>query len=194
MYDVNIDKLRKELDLLPEQIGNESFLNGSGLGNEIPFWIFHYPAEHELFVRSYFPYIEKSLSNYTFKHLNIFQVLIDLLDERKLLDRIEAQEKRVGHQKLKERLSAPLSQDKIARFIESNVKIDQLDFMLISGLGAAWPLLRGHELLSALQDIMRATPLVLFYPGDYDGRALSPFGMVESNNYYRAFSLNPSDS
>jgi hypothetical protein len=68
-----------------------------------------------------------------------------------------------------------------------------LDFLLLSGLGNAWPLVRGHELLSALQGVMGNTPLILFYPGSYSGRDLHPFGMIESRNYYRAFKLVPED-
>jgi hypothetical protein len=31
-------------------------------------------------------------------------------------------------------------------------------------MGNAWPLVRGHELMSALQDVMGFTPLLMFYP------------------------------
>lgn len=64
---------------------------------------------------------------------------------------------------------------------------------MLSGLGNAWPLVRGHELLSALQDVMGSTPLVLFYPGEYNGQDLQMFGKIESRNYYRAFKLVPED-
>ncbi|OZB36783.1 MAG: hypothetical protein B7X50_12965, partial [Alishewanella sp. 34-51-39] len=30
-----------------------------------------------------------------------------------------------------------------------------------------------------------------FYPGEYDGTTLKPFGQIDSNNYYRAFKLVP---
>jgi hypothetical protein len=38
---------------------------------------------------------------------------------------------------------------------------------------------------------MAKTPLILFYPGEYSGRDLHPFGMIDSKNYYRAFKLVP---
>jgi hypothetical protein len=54
-------------------------------------------------------------------------------------------------------------------------------------------LIRGHELLSALQDVMGSTPLILFYPGAYSGNDLQPLDGIESKNYYRAFKLVPED-
>ena len=38
---------------------------------------------------------------------------------------------------------------------------------------------------------MGQTPLVLFYPGRYDGQALRLFGKLTNDNYYRAFTLVP---
>jgi hypothetical protein len=38
---------------------------------------------------------------------------------------------------------------------------------------------------------MGETPLVLFYPGIYDGQSLSLFGQIKQDNYYRAFKLVP---
>lgn len=190
MYDIN--DLRKDLEAIPEIVGNARFSDGVGLGGDISFWVFHYPAEYEELVRNYFPYIENRLSNHRFEHIDIFQTILDMLAERRVLDKVEEQEARVGREKLKEMLAALLSQDKIAQYISKNYEIDSLEFLLISGLGSAWPLVRGHEFLSALQDIMRFTPLILFYPGEYDGHSLSPFGVVEASNYYRAFCLNSS--
>ena len=39
--------------------------------------------------------------------------------------------------------------------------------------------------------VMGQTPLVMFYPGKYDGQSLRLFGKLKNNNYYRAFKLVP---
>ena len=57
--------------------------------------------------------------------------------------------------------------------------------------GSAWPLLRAHTLLNNLHTVMGQTPLVLFYPGRYDGQSLRLFGKLKNTNYYRAFKLVP---
>ena len=50
-------------------------------------------------------------------------------------------------------------------------------------------MLRTHTLLSALHPHMRDTPLLMLYPGRYDGLSLRLFSKLTDDNYYRAFSL-----
>jgi len=187
--------LQSRLDLILERIENPRFLNNDGLGNEIGFWIFDYPAKHELVVRDYLKHLADKLGKrgYQFINVNIYETIIEMLGSRGLLERTFSREKQVGVDAIRNTLSGPLSQKKIAEFIAEKIQPETLDFVLLSGLGNAWPLVRGHELLSALQDVMGKTPLVLFYPGEYNGRDLHPFGMIESKNYYRAFKLVPED-
>ena len=187
--------LQSRLDLILERIENPRFLNNDGLGNEIGFWIFDYPAKYELVVRDHIKHLTDKLEKrgYKFINVNIYETLIEMLASRGLLERTFNREKQTGVDAIRSTLAGPLSQKKIAEFIAEKIKPDTLDFVLLSGLGNAWPLVRGHELLSALQDVMGTTPLVLFYPGEYSGRDLHPFGMIESKNYYRAFKLVPED-
>lgn len=187
--------LQSRLDLILERIENPRFLNNDGLGNEIGFWIFDYPAKQELAVRDYLIHLIDKLEKHghTFVTINIYEILVEMLASRGLLERTFSREQQTGVEAVRKTLSGPLSQKKIAEFIADKIKPESLDFVLLTGLGNAWPLVRGHELLSALQDVMGKTPLVLFYPGEYSGRDLHPFGMIESKNYYRAFKLVPED-
>ncbi|WP_319784401.1 DUF1788 domain-containing protein [Oceanisphaera sp. IT1-181] len=187
--------LQARLDLIQERIECAKFLKNDGLGNEIGFWVFDYPAKYELLVRGQLIHLTERLTNrnYQFVHINLFQILVDMLTERGLFDRACTREQQAGLASLRKTLAGPLSQAKVAEYIAQKVQPEKLQFLLVSGLGNAWPLVRGHELLSALQDVMGHTPLVLFYPGEYSGRDLYPFGMIESRNYYRAFKLVPED-
>ena len=187
--------LQSRLDLILERIENPRFLNNDGLGNEIGFWIFDYPAKQELAVRDYLIHLIDKLEKHghTFVTINIYEILVEMLASRGLLERTFSREQQTGVEAVRKTLSGPLSQKKIAEFIADKIKPESLDFVLLTGLGNAWPLVRGHELLSALQDVMGKTPLVLFYPGEYSRRDLHPFGMIESKNYYRAFKLVPED-
>lgn len=187
--------LQSRLDLILERIENPRFLNNAGLGNEIGFWIFDYPAKYELVVRDYLTHLTEKLTKHEhqFVTVNIYQTIIDMLATRGLLERTFNREKEVGVEAVRKTLSGPLSQKKIAEYLAENIKPEALDFVLLTGLGNAWPLVRGHELLSALQDVMGKTPIILFYSGEYSGRDLHPFGMINSKNYYRAFKLVPED-
>ena len=189
--------LQARLDLVLERIENPKFLKNDGLGNEVGFWIFDYPAQYELIVRENLDHLINKLNkhDHCFEQINIFQILVDMLESRGLLERTFKREKQVGTDALRKTLAGPLSQEKVAKFIADSLLKNKapLDFVILSGLGNAWPLVRGHELLSALQDVMGNTPLILFYPGEYSGQDLHPFGMIESRNYYRAFKLVPED-
>jgi hypothetical protein len=95
-------------------------LKNQGSGNEIGFWIFDYPAKQELQVREYLHFLFKKLDKkYTYKTLNIFQVIIDMLEERKLFDRICQREPELGLETLKKHLAAPLSQKKLRNILHA---------------------------------------------------------------------------
>jgi hypothetical protein len=181
------------LNLVLERIENPRFLTNDGLGNDIGFWIFDYPAGDECLVRDHLYHLEQKLKQrgYNFLHLNIFSIILDMLTERNLLERVFKREKEVGPENLKKSLAGSLSQKNISEYIARRYDPVSFDFVLLSGMGSAWPLVRAHELLSAMQNIMGNTPLVLFYPGKYSGQDLHPFGIIESRNYYRAFKLVP---
>ncbi len=186
-------ELLNRLHSIVEQVESPKFLENKGLGNEIGFWIFDYPAELELTVREELTHIQKKLDKkgYRYQNINLFAEIIDLLEQRKLFEKACEREKKVGLAALKKNLAGPLQQSKIAQHIAGKYPLNEYDFVTFTGLGNAWPLLRGHEILAALQDVMGHTPLILFYPGNYSGLNLQPFGEVESQNYYRAFKLVP---
>jgi hypothetical protein len=96
-----------------------------------------------------------------------------------------------GDDALRKALAAPLHESKLSGFFADVVRPDQQDLVFMSGVGSIWPLLRSHTLLSNLHSVMGKTPLVMFYPGRYDGQSLRLFGKLRNNNYYRAFKLIP---
>jgi hypothetical protein len=98
-------------------------------------------------------------------------------------------QKKKGDEALLKALVAPLDASKLANVFEDGVKPEAQDLVLVSGVGSAYPLLRTHNLLNNLHHRMGNTPLVLFYPGVYDGQSLRLFGILEDKPYYRAFRL-----
>lgn len=184
--------LEYRLSQIQSRINEDRFLKNNGSGNEIGFWIFDYPAQCELQVREHLKYLLRHLEkDHKFACLNVFQIIIDMLNERGLFERVCQQEVKVGTETLKKQLAGPLNQKKIADFIAKKVDLAAQDFVILTGMGNAWPLVRGHELMSALQDVMGFTPLLMFYPGTYSGYNLSPLTDTGSQNYYRAFRLVP---
>lgn len=186
-------RLHERLDEIQPRIESEDFLKNQGLGNEIGFYVFDYPPEAELTVREHLEYMTERLDKRgrNFKSINLFEAIIELLDSRKLTERAFKVQKERGDDALFNALKGPLEQNRVADFIASRIDLEYTEFILLHGLGSAWPIIRGHGLLNALHAKVGNVPTVLFYPGEYDGTALKPFGRIESNNYYRAFKLVP---
>lgn len=191
-------RLHERLDEIQPKIESEDFLKNQGLGNEIGFYVFDYPPESELTVREHLEYMTERLNKRgrNFKSINLFEAIIELLDSRKLTERAFKVQKERGDDALFNALKGPLEQNRVADFIASKINFgscekNKTEFILLHGLGSAWPIIRGHGLLNALHAKVGNVPTVLFYPGEYDGTALKPFGRIESNNYYRAFKLVP---
>ena len=78
---------------------------------------------------------------------------------------------------------------RLAEVLVKTAPPEDYDMIFISGIGTAYPLLRTHNLLNNLHPLLGSTPLVLFYPGKYDGQSLRLFGLLKDNPYYRAFRL-----
>lgn len=94
--------LEYRLSQVQSRISEERFLKNNGSGNEIGFWIFDYPAQNELQVREHLKYLLRNLEkDHKFAHLNIFQIIVDMLTERGLFDRVCQQEVKVGTEALK---------------------------------------------------------------------------------------------
>jgi len=186
-------RLHNRLDEIQPKIESEDFLKNQGLGNEIGFYVFDYPPESEIEVREHLDYMSERLTKRgrIFKSINLFEAVIELLDSRNLTERAFRVQKERGDDALFNALKGPLEQNRVAEFISSKIDLETTEFILLHGLGSAWPIIRGHGLLNALHAKVGSVPTVLFYPGEYDGTALKPFGRIESNNYYRAFKLVP---
>jgi hypothetical protein len=189
------DSLNERLNRILPKVISDEFLNGSGIGNEIAFYIFDYPPEDELRVRDYLrtllEHIPRQKHGLRVKHVDLFDFVTDYLTSRKLLDKAVQMQREKGDEAVKKALAGPLHETKLSEIFAQVAQPEQHDLVIVSGVGGAWPLLRSHTLLNNLQAVMGKTPLVMFYPGRYDGQSLRLFGKIKSTNYYRAFKLVP---
>ena len=187
--------LNERLNAILPKVISDAFLGGSGIGNEIAFYIFDYPPEDELRVRDYLrtllDHIPKQKHGLRVKHIDLFDFVMDYLTRRTLLDKALQMQREQGDQALKRALAGPLHESKLSSVFAETATPDQHDLVIVSGVGRAWPLVRAHTLLNNLQRVMGQTPLIMFYPGRYDGQSLRLFGKIKSHHYYRAFKLVP---
>ena len=189
------EPLHARLNQILPRIITDDFLGGSGIGNEIAFYIFDYQPEDELvvrdFVQSLLEHLPKQKHGIRVKHINLFDFVVDHLNDRKLLDRAIEMQRTKGDASLKSALKGPLHESKLGPLFAKAAEPANHDLVIITGVGTVWPLLRSHSLLNNLHAVMGQTPLVMFYPGRYDGQSLRLFGKLKNNNSYRAFKLVP---
>ena len=188
--------LGERLNQILPRLVSRDFLDSKGLGNEIGFWIFDYPPERELDVRDFLngtvlPALGKKDPVFNVATVDLLQLVTGLLEDRKLLDKTLEMQKNKGDDSTLAALRSVLKEDKLAQKIASQFQIDTLDLMILTGVGAVYPMLRTHTLLSALHPIMGNTPLLMFFPGRYDGHSLRLFNTLAEDHYYRAFRLVP---
>lgn len=191
--------LEERLNQVLPRITSRDFLDSKGLGNEIGFWIFDYPPEREMEVRDFLsgtvlPALPRQVPPVRAATVNLLQMVTDILEERKLLDKTFAMQATKGNDSTLAALRSVLKEDKLAQKIAAQFDVASLDLLILTGVGAVYPMLRTHTLLSALHPIMGDTPLLMFFPGRYDGHSLRLFNTLAEDHYYRAFRLVPETS
>lgn len=187
--------LQDRLNQVITRLQDKDVLSGAGLGNEIGFYIFDYPPEQELVVREHVRFVvdflRKKRPDLRLAHINLFELITKHLKDRRLLERALQLQREKGDAELLKSLKGPLHEEKIAQVLIAAAQPESHDLVLLTGIGSAWPLVRSHTLLNALHPLMHGRPLVVFYPGSYDGQGLSLFNRLSDRNYYRAFRLVP---
>ena len=186
--------LNERLNQILPRLTSSDLLTNQGLGNEIGFWIFDYPPEEEMVVRGFLqdvvlPALSKQQPPIRVAAVNLFDLVIGLLEERKLLDKAIEMQRTQGDAKTLESLRRVLKEDKLAERLVAQHDLAELDMLILWNVGAVYPMLRTHTLLSALHAHMKDTPLVMLYPGKYDGYSLRLFSRLKDDHYYRAFRL-----
>lgn len=199
------DRLTERLNAILPKITSADFLSGQGIGNEIPFHVFDYPAEEELRVREHLRFIDdklpKQAPDLRFSHINLYDFLIDYIKERGYFDKSLEQERTKGSVRAIKAIKSIASAEKLAKHFADTIANESPQLVLMSGVGSAYPIIRTHELLNNLHKHMGLTPLVMFYPGVYDKITLRLFGKASlafdssssdrkrKARYYRAFRL-----
>lgn len=187
--------LDERLDKAEETIQKSSFRENKGLGNEVGYYIFDYPAEKELYIRERIDYIKKKSENsnddYKVVVFDLYDIMIDIIEKKGYLEKCYQFEKTKGFERVSKSISNMLritsSDSLIVNYIKDNTPNKAVVF--ITGIGKCYPILRSHTILNNLHQVIDKVPVVMFYPGKYDGQELVLFGEIKDDNYYRAFRL-----
>ena len=187
-----MNELKARLDRIRSRLTSNEFLTGTGLGNEVPFYAFDYPPAEQPRVTAHVNWLVDDLqrkAGLRVAKVDVFALAIETLKERGVYDKAVAMETNKGAAALLAALKGPLEPGKLARALVEQIKSSPVEMIFLTGVGGAYPLVRTHSLLNNLQPVLGSTPLVMFFPGAFNGQTLQLFGELEETPYYRAFRL-----
>lgn len=186
------EKLGRRLEQLFATLSKDAFLTNRGIGNEIGFYIFAYDPEFEPVVTNYLPRLYERLANagVTVAEFNLYALILGILKDKGVLEDALALEAKKGVAGLEKALKKLVRPEGLIAQIEAKLT-EPHDLVFLTGVGAAYPLIRSHTVLNNLHTVIDQVPLVMFFPGSYDGQELKLFDLLKDDNYYRAFPLLP---
>jgi hypothetical protein len=179
----------QDLDKIVGRMSDEAFLSNKGLSNEVGIHVFCYPPQDEIAVRHYFEAL-KERSDLPFRIIekDLYKIFLEICEEKRILAKIPDMEARKG----KEVLASQLQKVATPEAFVEKMKYEPHrhgDVLLISGVGKVYPFMRSHKILDNIQHIFEDIPVLMLYPGEFNGQDLNLFEQFLDGHYYRAFNL-----
>ncbi len=178
-------------------VSGDRFLKKEGLGAEVPFFICPFDPGIAIAVAR----LQRQLVNRLGRagvrvlEINLYDLSIEILEERDVWNQILEIETTVSKDQLKELLQGVLDPEThLAPAIAARLEAEDHDVLFLSGVGEVFPYIRSHNVLNNLQSTAKEKPTLLFFPGAYthsleSGASLDLFGRLHDDKYYRAFNI-----
>jgi len=182
-------EIDERLDRVRKLLKDPDFLAGNGLSNEVNIRICCYDAADEMRVRHFIKQImaDQSLPC-NLKEKNLYEIFLSCCEDKRILNRMGQMEEKKGKDVLQKQIEKAITvKDYVDKICEH--PFEKGDVILLTGIGDVFPFMRVHILLEALQPKVSATPILVMYPGVFDGRHLKLFDRLPANPYYRAFNI-----
>lgn len=184
-----LGQIKERLDYLRTEIQTPEFLGGKGLSNEVNIRIFCYDAVEEMTVQRFISQIKADVTlDCRLIECNLYKIFLELCEDIDILDAIPEMEESDGGIFLLEQLHSAIGEREFAEKMQYSPHV-RGDVLLITGVGDVFPFMRVHTLLEALQPHFSDIPILVMYPGVFDGHRLKLFNKLAPNDYYRAFNL-----
>lgn len=184
-----MESIIDRLNSLKNNFTNEQFLTNKGLSNEVGIYIFAYDPKEEMAVREFVKQqVKRGNSGYRIVEFDLYKIFLQICDERKITKSIPKMQERKGSEYLKEQLKKVASPAAFAKKMEYGPH-QYGDIVVITGVGEIYPFLRVHSYLESIQHMFEDVPVVVMYPGKYDGQTLVLFNKFFDANHYRSFAI-----
>lgn len=184
-----MSELKERLDNIRNLIQEKDFLEGKGLSNEVNIRIFCYNPKDEMLVKHFVDQLmnDKTLPCHL-KEFNLYDVFLSICEDKGILHSISSMEIKRGKDFLRNQLARIINNTAYVAKMKSQISEDT-DVILLTGIGDVFPFIRVHDILNAIQPEFPDIPILVFYPGTYDGRDVRLFNLLKKNSYYRAFNV-----
>ncbi|OQX77394.1 MAG: hypothetical protein B6D54_02035 [Epsilonproteobacteria bacterium 4484_65] len=195
---MKLENLDQKYEKIYQQLSSEKFLEKKGLSGELPFFISTYNPAQEVDVQMMIKRMVNRLqqNDISALEINLYDLVIELINDRNLLEKIFKTEQSMDKEKLFRSLQNVLDVQKylipaIVKKIEDEdgKTSSHKKMVMITGVGEVFPYIRSHTILNNLQNAIKDRPMIMFFPGEYDGHTLDLFGRMKDDNYYRAFNI-----
>jgi hypothetical protein len=184
-----MDNVMNCLNKVSARLSEESFLTNKGLSNEVGIHVFCYEPKDELTVRAYFENLKsKADVPYCLIECDLYKIFLEICEEKRILKSIPGMEERKGKEYLSKQLQKVATPEAFVEKMQYEPH-QKGDILLISGVGKVYPFMRSHKILDNIQHIFSDIPILMLYPGTFNGQDLDLFGKFLDGHYYRAFNL-----
>lgn len=187
------NELINQFNNFENKIKENNFQQNKGLGNDIGYYIFDYPIQHEEYVLLRTKKLKEKINNnnYPFKiqEFDIYDLVFDIIKEKNYLDKIFQLEEKRGTEKTLQAIQSMLKLGTDKNLVSKKIleQYEKNTVIFITGIGKIYPIVRAHDILNNLN--ITEVPLVVFYPGKYTGTNLKLFTEIDDTNYYRALTF-----
>ena len=160
-----MSELKGRLDKLRALMQEPEFLEGKGLSNEVNIRIFCYDPSEEMMVRHFLEQIltDPSMNCHLIEY-NLYKIFLSICEDKRIVKAIPAMEDKKGKAFIRDQMSQMANNMAFVNKMKYEPQ-EAGDVILITGVGDAFPFIRIHDLLNAMQPEFPNVPILVFYPG-----------------------------
>ena len=191
-------EFQERLDKIWDRITDEDFLANRGVAGEVRYYIFDYEAVDELIMRERIASLKKrnnpDADGFRIVEFDLYKMVIDILRDKGYIEKCIKYEDTKGLDYVYTAVTKTLrlTNDRDNNNLIINRIIEETPdnaVVFLTGVGKVFPYVRSHNILNNLHQVLDRVPVVMFFPGEWNGQSLSLFGTITDDNYYRAFPL-----
>ena len=188
-------EFQERLDAIWTRISNPEFLANKGVANEVRYYVFDYEPCDEQIIRQKVAALKKKNNpendGFTICEYDIYELVIQMLEEKGYLEKCIRFEEAKGPEYLFNAVTKMLRLTSDDNLLVNHIftNTPEKSVVFLTGIGKAYPYVRAYNIMNNLHQVFDRVPVIMFYPGRWNGQNLQLYGTIDDGNYYRAFPL-----